>query len=86
MRFLNERGVGSQGCPRAPDRIRERGVGRSPLAWEFEKHVETLPAIRYLRKGSVSRVRQRLELCARRVGEGAVGSSRTTRRISSSRR
>jgi hypothetical protein len=45
------------------------GVGRSPLAWEFAKHVERVPAIPCSRKGSVSRVRQRLELCARRVGK-----------------
>ena len=50
------------------------GVGRAPLAWEFANHVERGSLqIRYSREGSVSRVRQRLELCARRVGEGRSG-------------
>jgi hypothetical protein len=50
------------------------GVGRAPPAWEFAKHVERGSLqIRYSRKGSVSRVRQHLELCARRVGEGRSG-------------
>jgi len=59
--------------PRAPDRIRERGRRQGAAVVGVREALEGLPANPVLARGSVSRVRQRLQLCARRVGEGRSG-------------
>src|SRR6266511_1838904 len=68
---MRERPRGTKVAPALLTEFGNAGVGRASPAGEFANHVESLPANPVLARGSVSRVRQRLELCARRVGEGA---------------
>ncbi|SRR6266545_3061468 len=71
---MRERPRGAKVAPRAPDRIRESGRRQGAAGVGVrEARREGSLQIRYSREGSVSRVRQRLELCARRVGEGRSG-------------